>query len=160
MTERTEQKSNDVYVSIIGLHAEKGPESMDGPYQIEMIYPGTLKKMGDTWCVRYDEPIEGTKESNKGLIKIRENSLELSKRGEMSTHMVFEEGRRVQTYYETPFASMPMSTTATKVEMSEQSGSIRAYVEYSLEIGGNPVSDCKVEVKVAPRESFSLGKDA
>ena len=56
--------------------------------------------------VIYDEVVEGFDETTKNIIKLWEDCVDITKRGLMNVHMVFEKNKKNVTCYQTPFGSM------------------------------------------------------
>ena len=143
--------TEEVLVSIRGLHTS-GPGQQDN---IEVIFPGTCKKIHDTWYIAYDEPVEGTDEEIHNLIKIRDKSMEVTRRGLTNTCMVFEEEKRSMTWYDTPFGRLVLEIYGTNVRVEETAQYIRAEVEYELEINSQHMSNCSLRVNVSSRQPES-----
>ena len=139
--------TEDVFVSIRGLHMAAGEEDDD----IEVIFPGTCKRVGDTCYVRYVEPVEGTGGEIENLIKLRDRLIEVTKRGLTSTHMVFEEGKKNETWYETPMGSIELGIAATNVQVEEDEGVIDAMAVYALEVNHMMAADCTINIRVSAR---------
>ena len=139
--------TEDVLVSIRGLHTVAGEADDD----IEVIFPGTCRKLGDTLYVRYSENVEGMEGEIRNLIKLRGGNVEVTKRGLTSTHMVFEEGKKNVTWYETPMGSVQLGISATDVEVTQQPGVIDAKAVYALEVNAQPAADCSIFIRVSDR---------
>ena len=54
----------------------------------------------------YEEVMEGQKESTRNMIKVRDNYMELTKKGAVNVHMIFEKNKKNITYYNTPYGSL------------------------------------------------------
>lgn len=141
--------TEDVFVSITGLHA--APDEPEE--EIEVIFPGKCRKTGDTWCIQYSEPVEGMDGEIRNLIKLRDHRVEVTKRGLTSTHMVFEEGKKNVTWYETPLGSIELGIAATNVQIVEDSDTIIAQAVYALEINQTILADCSLSISVRSKNT-------
>ena len=143
--------TEDVLIGIRGLHTA-GDGSDD---DIEVIFPGVCKMLGDTWYVHYSEPVEGMEGSVNNLIKLRQHHLEVTKKGLTNTHMVFEEGKKTLTWYETPIGKVWLGIAATSVEVKENGDSIDASAVYALDVNEEHMADCTLSISIAAREGMA-----
>ena len=146
--------TEDVLVGIRGLHTLAGEEAEED--DIEVIFPGSARFLGDTWYVQYSEPIEGMDGEIRSLIKIRDHHMEVTKRGLANTHMVFEEGKKTTTWYETPMGSITLGITATDVTVTEDENSLTARAVYALEVNAQYMTDCAIQINVSERSQVSI----
>ena len=123
--------TDNVIISIKGkqLYAEGGPEEM------ELVTAGTLKLDGAGGCtVTYQESeltgLEGT--TTKLLIK--NGQVTLLREGSINSQMVFEEGRRHLSMYETPYGalSIGINTRRMRSTVGEAGGDLE--IDYAIEI--------------------------
>lgn len=149
----SEYKTEEVLIGIKGLHAVKDSPEDD----IEVVFPGSLRKLGDTWYLRYTEPVEGFEGEIRSLIKMRNRYLEVSKRGLTSTNMIFEEGKKNVTWYDTPLGSVLLGISATSVQVNLQKNSIEAQAAYALDVNDQHQADCHISISVTPREGSRIG---
>ena len=143
--------TEEVLIGIRGLHTA-GDGSDD---DIEVIFPGICRMMGDTWYVRYTEPVEGMSEPINNLIKLRAHHLEVTKKGLTNTHMVFEEGKKTLTWYETPVGRVWLGIAATSVQVTETEESIDASAVYALEVNEEHMADCTISINITAREGMA-----
>ncbi len=116
---------------------------------IETISPGNYYLKNGKHYILYDEVTEGVEEPTHNRIKIQPGYMELLKKGITNVHMVFEEGKKNQTYYYTPFGSLLIGIDARMVKISENAETISAEVEYALEINNEFVADCHIFIEVS-----------
>ena len=91
--------TKEVLLSLRGLQFDAG--SADGD-KIETITPAEYYKRNDSHYVVFDEVMEGFQESTRNIIKFKDNSLDLTKKGLVNVHMIFEEKKKNMTNYATP----------------------------------------------------------
>ncbi len=140
--------TEEVLIGIKGLHTLKESPEDD----IEVIFQGNCKKLGDTWYVCYTEPVEGIDGEIRSLIKLRSSYMEVSKRGITSTNMVFEEGKKNLTWYETPLGAVMLGISATSVQVTMEKDLIEAQAQYALDVNDQHQADCHISISVTPRE--------
>ena len=136
--------TKDVLISISGIQLAE--ESDQEP--VEVITPGEYYLKNGKHYLMYEEVEEGTKSPGKNMIKLAEDSLELTKKGALSTHMVFEKNKKNVTFYNTPYGSLLIGVDTSRVEIKETEGEIVAEVDYALEANYEHVADCHIHLKV------------
>ena len=80
-------------------------------------------------------------------IKISSRGMEVRKKGQVNTHMVFEQGKRNMAFYTTPFGTLEMGISATNLELEESEGQIAMKVNYSLDLNQEHVADCCLDIQ-------------
>ncbi len=95
--------TKDVLVSVQGIQISNQEESAE---PVEVITAGDYFKKNEKHYVIYDEVVEGFDETTKNIIKLWEDCVDITKRGLMNVHMVFEKNKKNVTCYQTPFGSM------------------------------------------------------
>lgn len=107
---------------------------------------------GQSHYVMFEEVQEGFTEKTKGMLKIKKGSVELSKKGLIQSHMLFEEDLRYATEYRTPFGGFMMDVCTHQLKISENQDRIVIEIVYSLETQGQPVTDCKIKILITEKQ--------
>ena len=141
--------TKDVIVKISGLQFA-GEEDHDS---IEVITFGTYYKKNNKHYVLYDEVMEGTTEITKNVIKIGTDSMEVTRKGSASVHMVFEKDKKNVSYYHTPFGNLLIGIDAKTIQIEESDLDINVKVKYGLEINYEHVAECHITVDVKSKEA-------
>ena len=97
--------TKDVMVTISGFHMNE--EEGD---TIEMVHIGEYYERNGTHYILYEERLEGIAEPVKNRIKVREQRIELQKRGPVTVNMVFEKDKRQSSTYAPAWRSAPGRT--------------------------------------------------
>ena len=123
--------TDNVIISIKGkqLYAESSPEEM------ELVTAGTLKRDGaGGYTVSYQETELTGLEGTTTRLHIRDGQVTLLREGSINSQMVFEEGRRHLSMYETPYGalSIGISTKRMRSTMGEAGGDLE--IDYAIEI--------------------------
>lgn len=136
--------NRSVILTISGLHS--GEETGDG--SVETAYEAEYFKRNGTHYLLYEETEEGFSQISKNRIKFRDNMLELTRQGLLNTHMIFEEGKKHMTAYQTPYGQMLLGIETKKVLIEEQEKVIRVEAEYMLEADGAYLSDSNIVINI------------
>ena len=78
--------TKDVLISISGLQFAEGENSEP----VEVITSGSYYKKNGKHYILYDEVAEDTAGTTKNIIKLGDEVLDITKRGETNVHMMFE----------------------------------------------------------------------
>lgn len=123
--------TENVIISIKGkqLYEESGPEEM------ELVTAGTLKMDGAGGCtVSYQETELTGLEGTTTRLHIQKGKVTLLREGSINSQMVFEEGRRYLSMYETPYGalSIGVNTRRMRSTVGEAGGDLE--IDYAIEI--------------------------
>ncbi len=136
--------TKEVLLSIKGLQFDESVEDTE----IETVTSAQYYKKNNSHYVIYEEIVEGFEETTKNVIKFRENSLDLMRKGLINTHMVFEENKKNMTNYATPYGDILIGIDAERVHLEEEEERIRVDVEYALEINYEHMADCHITMSI------------
>jgi len=140
-------------LAIKGLQFDASEEDME----IETVTAAEYYKKNNSHYVIYEEAFEGMEGTTRNIIKFREDSFDVTKRGIMNVHMVFEENKKNMTNYSTPFGDILIGIDARKISMQESSRKIQVNVDYALEVNYEHLADCRITMNIqAKGEEFSL----
>jgi uncharacterized beta-barrel protein YwiB (DUF1934 family) len=141
--------TKDVLLSITGLQFSPDQESNS----VEVISPGEYYYRNGRHFFLYDEVTEGFDQVTKNIVKVSPDYMELTKKGVVNVHMVFEKNQKNVTYYYTPFGSLLMGIDAKKIDVQEAEDSIQVDVEYGLELNYEHIANCHIRIGAKPRET-------
>ena len=147
--------TKDVFVSISGMHeeiAETPAVERDEAEAIEVVTPGSYYFRNEKHYIVYDEVMEGFEEATKNIFKFDGSCLEVTKRGAVNVHMLFEEQKKNMTTYHTPFGDILIGIDTEKIEVSEEENKIHVHVDYSLEANYQHLANCKIDMKIYPKK--------
>ncbi len=100
-----------------------------------------------------DELVEGIPGTIKNKVRILDDQkVEIIKSGITNTHMVFEKDKINMTQYETPYGEMMIGVFTKDIQFEEQDEKITVHVNYALDINGDPVADCNIDIKITALE--------
>lgn len=143
----------EVEVSINGLHQAEEEN------QIEVSYQGQYYLKDGKHYIFYEEVSEEG-EKIKNRIKIQEQVVEVTKKGNQVSKMIFDVSKSNVTSYHTPYGELQMGIHARRIHLEEHADRLWVEVEYALEINGQHMSECKVEISVCPAKLSVKKQDA
>ena len=138
--------TENVLVTIKGLQFDSVDENF-----IEVINIGRFSEINSKIYVKYDEILEGEMRTTTNLIKIGDGIVEITKRGPVSTHMLFSPNEKTMSLYNTPFGSFNLGIFAKSVDIDKKEDAIHIFIEYLLEANEEQISECKVEICIKPQ---------
>jgi len=122
---------NNVILSIKGLQAYIDAE----PETIELVTEGRLEKQGKNgFTISYEETELTGLEGTLTTFQVEKNRITLMRQGLINSQMVFEQGRRHLSMYDTPQGSLAVGIDTKRMcsKMSGKGGNIE--IDYAIEI--------------------------
>ena len=159
-----------VFIKIKGLYTGTMDEeaSFDGEEaeviesqddEVEVINVGTYSVVNATYSVvngkeyiRYEEVYDDSQERSSSIIKIDGDSVEVTKKGVVSTKMRFTMGSKNMTYYQTPYGNMSLGIITKSLEIERTEDTISIYLVYGMEVNCEHLSDCDMQITITTRE--------
>lgn len=136
--------TKDVYLTITGVQTyEDGYENI-----IEQKVQGQYYEKRNSRYILYEDVNARTRVKSKNTIKIKDNSLELSRSGSLRPRMHFVAGKTRRTGYATPYGSLPMEiqTDSLKHLWTESTGTIQ--IDYLLSADDKLIYRNKLSIKI------------
>ena len=143
--------TKEILLSIAGLHLADGEDG-----NIEVVTAGDYYNRGWKHYILYDEVTEGMDGHTSNVIKIGEDSLEITKKGLLNTRLVVEKGKSHRTVYQTPLGDIELSLTGQELTVTETEERIDIRAEYVLAVNEENLSECTIEMNIRPREAGNL----
>lgn len=138
--------TQEVLLTLQGQQTYQGGEDAG---QIETVANGDYYKKNEKRYVIYEEVAEGFSQPIKNRLKLAEDMVELSRSGPINVRMIFQENKKNLTSYSTPFGQILMGIDTKKIQIQEQENHIIVEVEYSLDVGGEFLSDCHMKIDIS-----------
>lgn len=136
--------TKDVLLSIKGLYAEDN-ENQDS---VETLSPAEFYIKEGVFYIFYEEIIDGMAGITKSRIKYSEKCFELTRKGEVSVHLLFEEGKKTLNTYQMPYGTLVVGLDTRKVSMDETEDEIKIHIDYAMEINYQQVSDNNIDIVI------------
>ena len=97
--------------------------------------------------------MEDSRKPTINYIKMSPKGMEVRKKGVVNVHMVFEQGKKNKTFYNTPYGTLQMGIAATGLELKESKDDIQMKVDYALDMNEEHVADCYLTVQAQSKDS-------
>lgn len=140
----------DIMLTIIGRQFA-GDEAED---RMEFVTEGKLYRRGEATYLVYDESEFSGFPGCKTSLRVKGDTMRMKRIGADTGYgleMEFQEGKRFQSSYQTPYGEMDMEVFTTRVKNSlseEGTGSVE--VDYDVSIGG--MAEGKNELRIEIRQ--------
>jgi uncharacterized beta-barrel protein YwiB (DUF1934 family) len=143
--------SKDVLVSI------KGTQVIDGEKDIvEMITSGTWYERNGKQYLLYEETYEGVQATTKNTLKIAPDLIEVSKKGPVSSKMIYELGKKHMSNYMTPMGMILLGITTGDIFVEADADTLRVEIRYAMEMNGQFVSNNTMEIQANVKGTSTL----
>ena len=106
-----------------------------GPEEMELVTPGSLTGDGrGGYTISYEESELTGLEGTTTVLRIEGGRVTLLREGSVNSQMVFEEGRRHLSMYETPYGSLSVGINTKRMRntVGEDGGDLE--IDYAVEI--------------------------
>ena len=146
--------TKEVMVTLSGLQLGDSGEDT-----VETVHIGEYYEKNGVHYLFFDELLEGHKTPIRNMLKLRNEKLEVRKRGPVSAELVFEEGEVTESAYNIPYGSFLVGVHTKGVCLGVEEEKIEMTASYELMVNGAHCSDCDIKVTVEPRHSYRLCKE-
>lgn len=138
--------TRDVLIRISGAR-DSGSDQED----VEMITTGDYFLKDGKHYIIYEEIEEDSKQITKNTIKVAQDSLDIIKRGNTNTHMIFQKNKKNISCYMTPFGELVVGIHTNEIHVEEEEDGLKVDIRYALDINYEHVSNCNIMVQVKSR---------
>lgn len=114
--------------------------------QIEQVAKGSFYEKNGTCYLVYDEAAEGGEEKISTMVKLKPDSIEITKKGAITALMVFQENTEYVTRYGTFAGELIMRFRTGRLWWQKRENGLEAEIQYKLDINGAYVSDCSIYI--------------
>ena len=120
----------EVIISIKGMQKYEGND----PDTVELVTAGRLMKDKTGYTLSYQESEITGLEGTLTTIQVEGEQVTLMRMGEFNSQMVFQEGRRHLSMYNTPYGAMSVgvNTRHLLADLSDKGGDIE--IDYAIEV--------------------------
>ena len=140
------KKPKQVLVSITGWTREDdAPEDA-----MRLLTTGTMSGQEDAWRIDYTET-QPDDESHDVTLTMGKGVVTMQRTGPFGTSMVFEQGRRFEGSYRTPYGDLDMGVFATHVKYRVQEGPVgEVNLTYQLDLQGQFAAVHELRIRFCP----------
>lgn len=132
-------------ICISGMQFVPDIEEEDGI--VENMMPGSCRKIGDMYYIKYEELQEGFTQKSDVLVKVKSGYLEMTKKGLINVHMIISMGETHQTNYTTPFGNLLFSVRGKKIAVCEDKEGIRVHAKYGMDVNCEYLSENDIHIE-------------
>ena len=136
--------TKDVLVTVKGLQYSLDGEGGDDQ-RIETITRGNYYLKNGKHYVTYEESPDGSV-NIKTMLKFDESFFELTRKGQYSVHMLFEEGKKNYTDYRTPFGNFVVGIDTSLIDIKEKEKEILLHIDYDMDMNYEHLAKCNIDV--------------
>ena len=136
--------TKDVLLSIKGLYTEDN-EDADS---IETLTPAEFYIKENVYYLFFEEIMDDSTGVTKSRIKYSDKCFELTRKGEISVHLLFEEGKKTLNTYQMPYGNLVVGLDTKRIHMNETEDEIRIIIDYAMEINYQQVSDNTIDITI------------
>lgn len=111
------------------------------------VYEGQAGKVGNTFCITYDQVDEESKETVRNIIKVDNGKVIRTMKGAGESSMTFENGKVTKTDYHTPYGIIPMTFFSKNVQCLKKPGEFQIILEYILSINNQPTTETFMRIR-------------
>lgn len=142
----------EVIISIKGMQDFE----QTGKDSIELVTRGSLVRQAGVLTLSYEESELTGLEGTLTTIQVEPERVTMLRTGQVNTQMVFQEGRRHLSMYNTPYGSMAVgvNTRHLYAELDETGGDLE--IDYAIEIDHAIVGRNVFQINVKQADGFSV----
>lgn len=140
--------TKEVLLALKGLQMDAENEEQ----ALETITPAQYYERSGSHYVIFDEVTEGFSDKTRNIFKFRDSMLEVTKKGLVNVHMVFEENKKNMTSYATPYGNIIIGIDTETINVKQDEDRILVNVAYALEANYQHMADCKIEMDIRSKE--------
>ncbi len=135
--------SKNVYVSVTGITTTDGDSD-----KTELVTEGEYTVRNGKYMLKYSENLDSFGDDCSTVIKIDKQKVVMTRMGAANTQMIFEEGKRYLSHYETQLGSFTIgvSTDRVDVEIDENGGVVE--IDYVLDINSSAQVENKLKLNI------------
>ncbi len=138
----------DVIISIKGVQRYENGD----PDTMELVTEGRLEREGSNYTLSYQESVLTGLEGTLTTFQIEPERVTLMRVGEYNSQMVFQEGRRHMSMYNTPYGAMSIgvNTRHLLADLSDEGGDIE--IDYAIEIDHSVAGRNTFQIRIKEAE--------
>jgi len=120
----------NVVISIKGMQKYEGVD----PDVVELVTEGRMQRLGSGYMISYEESEVTGLGSTLTTIQVEGERVTMMRMGDVNSQMVFQEGRRHLSMYNTPYGAMAIgvNTHHLLAEVDDKGGDIE--IDYAIEV--------------------------
>ncbi|MBR6184648.1 MAG: DUF1934 domain-containing protein [Clostridia bacterium] len=140
------EKKQQVLLSVMGwTHEDDDPSD-----SVRLLTTGTMTGGKDAWRIDYTET-QPDNESSDVTLLMDKGVVTMQRSGTFATSMVFEQGRRFEGSYRTPYGDLAMGVYPTHVKYQVEDGPVgEVDLTYQLDLQGQFAAMHELRIRFCP----------
>ena len=140
------KKNQQVLLSVMGwTHDDDEPAD-----SVRLLTTGTLSGGKDQWRIDYTET-QPDNESSDVILTMGKGVVTMQRTGPFGTSMVFQQGRRYEGTYRTPYGDLSMGVYSTHVKYKVEDGmNGEVNLTYQLDLQGQFAAMHELRIRFCP----------
>ena len=134
--------TKDVLITVSGRQFDIGDEP------VVLVTRGNYYQKNGKHYVLYEEQPDEYEDVIKNRIKFYDGNFEMVKKGAVSSALRFCIDEKSESVYRTAAGDVLMEVVTSDIDISETENKMRVTVNYKLNINGQFISDCEVEILI------------
>lgn len=115
---------------------------------VELTTVGELNVLADSYTVKYEESELTGMEGTTTEITVENNGVvSLSRSGTVNSHLVFEEGKRHLSYYDTKDGAFSIGVFASYVDTVLEQNYGEISITYAMDVDDKPIGENEIRVR-------------
>lgn len=131
-------------VSITMEGIQKGLE--DSP--VLTMASGIYHIRNDKHYIHFDEQAEDGLSNIKNMIKISHSQVEMTKKGDVNSEMLFDLNRKTEIIYRTSYGTLFFDAQTSRITVSEEEDKLEAILEYCLFSNDELISENQTIIRI------------
>ena len=134
-------------LKITGTHALIDAPDNEEADVISVMNPGELIEKDGIYYIFYEEMLDGTEGVTKNRITVSPNEVKLSKKGAVTSEMVFRENEDTEAGYNTGAGNIMVGNYTEKVIVNKRESDLYVEILYSIRFNLEKMADCRIEIE-------------
>lgn len=119
---------------------------------MEVMTDGEFYVRGEKKYIIFEEVLEESMPPVKTMLKLMPEKAVLTRKGPVEYQMEFERGKKNITYYNTPMGNLVLEIDTEEIEVTQEEHSLDVHILYLLEMDGEPLSSCSIDIRVKEKK--------
>ena len=133
--------------AIITVKGQMAGENGDAPQTVELVTEGIVyEKEGKTYITYHESEVTGM-DGTRTLIKVAPEKIVISRTGTINSQMIFEAGKRNDSYYDTQYGGFTISIHTLAYQVACEDQAVAFHVLYELDFNGAPTGENSLSVR-------------
>jgi len=115
---------------------------------VELTTVGELNVLADSYTVKYEESeLTGMEGTTTEITVASDGVVSLSRSGTVNSHLVFEEGKRHLSYYDTRDGAFSIGVFASYVDTVLEQNYGEISITYAMDVDDKPIGENEIRVR-------------